>query len=45
MKGKYTSYQKSGYWKADMYRATNGIGVAVQSELDDFIATMEKLNG
>lgn len=45
MKGKYTPYQKSGYWKADMHRATNGIGVAVQSELDDFIATMEKLNG
>ena len=45
MKGKYTPYQKTGYWKADIAKATNGIGVSVASDLDQFITEMNYLNG
>lgn len=45
MKGKYTPYQKTGYWKADMARASGGLGVSVSSDLDTFIKEMERLNG
>jgi hypothetical protein len=45
MKGKYTSYEKTGYWKADMSRAANGLGVSVSSDLNTFIQEMEVLNG
>ena len=46
LSGSYTPYKKTGYWKADMARAKNGIAVSVQNEpIGDFISRMEKLNG
>lgn len=45
IKGKYTPYQKTGYWKEDIARASGGIGISVYSDLDAFIKEMERLNG